>query len=75
MMNEVESLGTGTGKIIYSSKDCLNILALPVADIMELFKSSGVLLFRGFGVTPHQMKAFSNKVSSGHIIDFTKKSY
>ena len=73
-MIEVEPLGTGTGKIVHSSKDCLNILELSVADMMDLFKSSGVLLFRGFGVTPDQMKAFSNKVSSGHIIDFTKKS-
>ena len=74
MMNEIEQLGTSTGKVIYSSKDCLNILELPVPDTIELFKASGVLLFRGFGVTPDQMKAFSNQFSSSHIIDFTKKS-
>ena len=74
MMNKIEPLGTSTGKIVHNNKDRLNILELPVADTMELFKSSGVLLFRGFGVTPDQMKAFSDKFSRGHIIDFTKKS-
>ena len=73
-MNAIEPLGTGTGKIVYSNKDCLNILELPVTETMELFKSSGVLLFRGFSVTPGLMKIFSNKFSRDHITDFTKKS-
>ncbi|MEO1352215.1 MAG: TauD/TfdA family dioxygenase [Cyanobacteria bacterium J06635_15] len=74
MMNVIESLGASTGKIVHSDKDCLNILELPITEIMELFKSSGVLLFRGFGVTPGLMKTFSNKFSRAHITDFTKKS-
>lgn len=74
MMNKIDSLGTSTGKIVHSSKDCSNILYLPVAETMELFKSSGVLLFRGFDVTPDQMKAFSEKFSSRHFLDFTKES-
>ncbi|MBW4625276.1 MAG: TauD/TfdA family dioxygenase [Brasilonema octagenarum HA4186-MV1] len=73
MNSKIEALGTSTGKILYSS-DCQNILDLSVAETMELFKSSGVILFRGFGVTPKQMKDFSEQFSGRHIIDFTKVS-
>ncbi|MGI2902869.1 TauD/TfdA dioxygenase family protein [Tolypothrix sp. VBCCA 56010] len=73
MNSKIEALGTSTGKILYSS-DCQNILDLSVAETMELFKSSGVILFRGFGVTPKQMKDFSERFSDRHIIDFTKVS-
>jgi hypothetical protein len=73
MNSKIEALGTSTGKILYSS-DCQNILDLSIAETMELFKSSGVILFRGFGVTPKQMKDFSEQFSGKHIIDFTKIS-
>jgi hypothetical protein len=62
-MNKIESLGISTGKIVYSN-DRQNILSLSVAEIEALFKSSGILLFRGFGVTYEQMKAFSEQFSS-----------
>ncbi|MBW4592784.1 MAG: TauD/TfdA family dioxygenase [Brasilonema angustatum HA4187-MV1] len=68
MNSKIKALGTSTGKILYSS-DCQNILDLSVAETMELFKSSGVILFRGFGVTPKQMKDFSEQFSGRHIID------
>ena len=74
MMSRIESLGTGTGKIVYSTNDCEDILRLSKAEILELFKSSGIVLFRGFGVTPIQMKAFSEKVSCSFIGDPIKIS-
>ncbi|MBW4630828.1 MAG: TauD/TfdA family dioxygenase [Iphinoe sp. HA4291-MV1] len=73
MNNKIEALGTSTGKILYSS-DCQNILDLSVAETMELFKSSGVILFRSFEVTPKQMKDFSEQFSYKYIRDFTKVS-
>lgn len=73
MNSKIEALGTSTGKILYNS-NCQNILDLSIAETMELFKSSGVILFRGFGVTPKQMKDFSEQFSGKHIIDFTKIS-
>ncbi|MEH2082679.1 MAG: TauD/TfdA family dioxygenase [Nostoc sp.] len=63
MTIQIDSLETSTKKIIYSDK-CKDILSLSVAEIQELFKSSGILLFRGFGVTHEQMKAFSKQFSS-----------
>ncbi|MEH1851356.1 MAG: TauD/TfdA family dioxygenase [Nostoc sp.] len=74
MISKIESLGTGTGKIVYSTNDCQDILRLSKAEILELFKSSGVVLFRGFGVTPIQMKAFSEKFSYSYLKDPTKTS-
>ena len=74
MINKIDPLGTSTGKIVHSCKDYFNILDLPVAETMELFKASGILLFRGFEVTPDQMKAYSEKFSCRHFLDFTKES-
>jgi hypothetical protein len=62
-MIKFESLGTSTGKIIYSD-DCHDILHFPVETTKELFRSSGILLFRGFGVTYEQMKVFAEQFSS-----------
>jgi alpha-ketoglutarate-dependent taurine dioxygenase len=73
MIGKIEPLNTSTGKIVYSNH-CQNILDISVAETMEIFKSSGVILFRGFGVTPKQMKDFSEQLSGKHIIDFTKVS-
>lgn len=74
MINIVDLSKKGIGKIVYRSEDYPDILQLPVSETMELFKSFGVLLFRGFDVTPVQMKFFSEKFSSRHFLDFTKKS-
>ena len=69
MISKIEPLGTGTGKIVYSTNDSEDILHLSKAETLELFKSSGIVLFRGFGVTPMQMKAFSEKFSSSYFGD------
>jgi len=66
MISKIESLGTGTGKIVSSTNDCEDILRLYKGEILELFKSSGVVLFRGFGVTPMLMKEFSEKFSCSY---------
>lgn len=73
MFSKIEVLGTSTGKILYNN-NCQNILDISVAETMEIFESSGVILFRGFEVTPKQMKDFSAQFSGKHIIDFTKVS-
>ncbi|MEH2262929.1 TauD/TfdA family dioxygenase [Nostoc sp.] len=74
MISKIESLGTGTAKIVYSTNDCQDILRLSQAEIIELFKSSGVVLFRGFEVTPMLMKEFSEKFSCSYLKDPTKTS-
>ncbi|MDF5724804.1 MAG: TauD/TfdA family dioxygenase [Rhizonema sp. PD37] len=70
MKNKIESLGMSTGKIIYSCDDCQDIHRLKVATIMDLFKSSGVLLFRGFRINHEQMKTFAEQFSSKFIQDY-----
>ena len=72
MISKIESLGTSTGKIIYGSDDCQDILSLPVTKTMELFKSAGVLLFRDFRVTHEQMKMFAELFSSKFIQDYDR---
>lgn len=73
MMNKIESIGnTTTGKIIYSSDDCQDILRLPVTEIIDVFKPSGVIIFRGFGVTHEQMKEFAAIFSSKFIQDYKR---
>ncbi|MEH2072619.1 MAG: TauD/TfdA family dioxygenase [Nostoc sp.] len=74
MIEKIEPLGTGTGKIVYSTNNCEDILHFSKAEILDLFKLSGVILFRGFGVTPIQMKAFSEKFSHSYLKDPTKGS-
>jgi alpha-ketoglutarate-dependent taurine dioxygenase len=63
MIMKIEPLGTSTGKLVYSC-DRQDILHLSIANVIDLFKSSGILLFRGFGVTHETMKAFSEHFSS-----------
>ncbi|MBN3958496.1 TauD/TfdA family dioxygenase [Nostoc sp. NMS8] len=74
MNSKIESLGIGTGKTVYSNNDCEDILCLSEAETLDLFKSSGVVLFRDFRVTVTQMKAFSEKFSCSYLKDPTKKS-
>ncbi len=72
LKTKIESLGTGTGKIIYRSDDYQDIFHLPVTEIMEMFKSSGVLLFKSFGVTHDQMKKFAELFSSKFVQDYVR---
>lgn len=71
LMIKNEPLGTSTGKIVYGDY-FPDIFHLPIAVIVDLFKSSGLLLFRGFEVTHDQMKAFSERFSSGSIRDYVR---
>ncbi|MDF5721308.1 MAG: TauD/TfdA family dioxygenase [Rhizonema sp. PD37] len=72
MTSKIESFGISTGKIVHSIQDFQDILNLSVPDTNELFKSSGCLLFRGFGVTHEQMKTFAKQFSSKFIQDYTR---
>ena len=69
---KIESLGTSTGKIIHCSDEYPDIFHLPAAEIMDLFSSSGILLFRGFGVTHNQMKKFAESLSSNLVEDYIR---
>lgn len=68
MMMKIESLGTSTAKLIYGDR-CQDILSLSVAATMEMFKSSGLLVFRDFYVTNQQFKIFAEQFSSKFIRD------
>lgn len=48
-MVKIELLRTSTARIVYS-KDDQSILSLPTHEVLEMFKSFGLLLFRGFRV-------------------------
>lgn len=62
-MNRIESLGKSGARIIYNL-DRQELLELPAVEIKELFKSAGVLVFRGFNVNPWMMKSFADRFSS-----------
>jgi len=65
---KVESLKNSSRKMIYGNNH-QNILNLPVEKVKDIFKLSGLLIFRGFDVNHKQMKAFSEKFSSGFVVD------
>ncbi|MBD1806832.1 TauD/TfdA family dioxygenase [Microcoleus sp. FACHB-SPT15] len=67
-MMKIESLGTSSAKIIYGENHT-DLLTLSVQEVLNLFEPSGVLLFRRFGVTPTQMRAFSEKFSSRFVLE------
>ncbi|MBD2500007.1 TauD/TfdA family dioxygenase [Anabaena azotica FACHB-119] len=67
-MMETDSLLTSSAKIIHNNSS-QTILQLPVQKTLDYFKSSGILLFRGFGVDYEQMKAFAEKFSSRFVLD------
>jgi Taurine catabolism dioxygenase TauD, TfdA family len=46
-----------------------SVLHLSVPVTLDTFKTSGVLLFRGFGVDNEQMKTFAEKFSSRFVLD------
>lgn len=67
-MMETDSLLTSSAKIIHNNNSQA-ILQLPEQKTLDYFKSSGILLFRGFGVDYEQMKAFAEKFSSRFVLD------
>ncbi|EPX59035.1 hypothetical protein D187_003412 [Cystobacter fuscus DSM 2262] len=58
-----EQFGTSCARIVYSDghKD---IFKLPYEDVIELFKSAGLVIFRGFATSPQVMKEFAGRFSS-----------
>lgn len=58
-----EPFGTGSGRIIYKGQ-YQDIFQFPAYEVRELFKTAGMLLFRGFGVDPWQMHSFAERFSS-----------
>jgi Taurine catabolism dioxygenase TauD, TfdA family len=67
-MIKIDCLENSSGKIIYSS-DRRDIFSLPVEKIKELFKLSGLLIFKDFDVSCDHMQAFSKQFSSKFIGD------
>jgi hypothetical protein len=67
-MIKIDSLENSSGKLVQSDS-CQNILSFPIEKVKEIFKLSGLLLFRGFGVNHKQMKAFSEQFSSRFMGD------
>ncbi|MBD2245035.1 hypothetical protein [Nostoc sp. FACHB-888] len=59
---KIEAFGNSTAKTIYNI-EYSNIMELPFPEVLELFKSCGLILFQGFGVTYEQMKTFSEKLT------------
>jgi hypothetical protein len=71
MTIQVDSLKNSTNKIIYSDQ-CKDIFSLPVTKIQERFKSCGILLFRGFGISHESMQEFAEQFSSRFTRDDDK---
>jgi len=71
----ISSFGAGSGRLISGEKNG-NILSLDVKQVQSLFKSSGMLLFRGFDVTDQIFPAFVGSFTSQFLKDYgnSKKS-
>lgn len=67
-MLRLEQIGSSTGKIVYSQTS-QSILTLSSDEVLENFRLSGLLLFRGFRVTSEEMREFSKKFSSKFVRD------
>ncbi|MBD2665605.1 taurine catabolism dioxygenase TauD/TfdA [Richelia sinica FACHB-800] len=67
-MVETDTLLMSSAKIIYNNTS-ESILQLPIQETLNYFKSSGVLLFRGFGVDYERMKTFAENFSSKFVLD------
>jgi len=67
-MLETDTLSISGAKIIHNNTS-QSVLQLPVQENLDYFKSSGVLLFRGFSVSYEHMKAFAEKFSSRFVLD------
>jgi len=62
-MKRIEPLGNSGTRVVYNV-DGERILDLPLPQVRELFKSAGVVIFRGFSVDPWTMKAFADRFSA-----------
>lgn len=63
MSLESEPFGSGSARIVHGTASD-DILQLPADDIIELFKSAGLVLFRGFNTSPQVMKDFAGRFST-----------
>lgn len=68
----MNSLGSNTGKIIESNGTGSDIFQLSITEIRELFKSCGLILFRGFAVHQQEFKKFAEQFSSKFVRDDVK---
>ena len=64
----ISSLGEGPGRIVGYEGDG-NILGLDVLTIQNLFKSSGLILFRGFLMSEHIFPSFVGPFTSQFLRD------
>lgn len=58
-----EPFGTGSGRLVYRNGPD-DILQLPTDEVIELFKSSGLVIFRGFTTSPQVMQDFAGRFST-----------
>ncbi|MEH2178721.1 TauD/TfdA family dioxygenase [Nostoc sp.] len=65
---QIRQFGTSDAKIIFSDRQ-ENILSLPTQEVLDLFNSFGLLLFRGFGINYEQLVEFSAQFSSKYVRD------
>lgn len=71
---KVEPLGITTANVVYANNEYRDILELTTQEVFQLFKSCGVILFRGFEVNYEQMKKFSAQFSDRYVIDPTREN-
>jgi alpha-ketoglutarate-dependent taurine dioxygenase len=65
----IATLGGGSGQIVFCESD-RNVLSLDMSKIQSLFKSSGVILFRGFEVNDQTFLASVSPYTSQFLRDY-----
>lgn len=65
----ISSFGTGSGQMV-SGESNGNILNLDLVEVQDLFKSAGVILFRGFEVSDQIFPAFVSSFTSQFLRDY-----
>ncbi len=70
-MMTAELLKNSSGNIIFNDTG-QDIMELPVAKVLEDFKSFGMLMFRGFDVNYEKMKGFAEQFSSTFMGQYSR---
>jgi alpha-ketoglutarate-dependent taurine dioxygenase len=65
----ISSFGADNGRIVCCESN-VNVLSLDVLEIQNLFKSSGIILFRGFEVTDQTFPSFVSPFTSQFLRDY-----
>ncbi len=73
MSYKVESLGNGRAKMVIRL-DGGDLFTLPPAEIRELLKDSGLLLFRGFNLPAEDLERFAGQYSSQFVHEGGRQS-